>query len=664
MPKLEIILLGTPAITVNGKPIEVASNFVRALLVFLVIEKHHPHRREVLAEMLWPGKPEGAARNSLKQAISNLRMALGDRDNGDPFLLVSGEEIQFNQSSQYWVDAEAFTEIIQTCDEHPHNELSNCEVCRDCYRRTTDLYQGDFLTGFYLPDNQDFNDWVTLRREVFQRWITGALNKLALIYEGRGEFTNAIEYSRQLTDLEPWNEENHRNLMRLLALNGMRSAALRHYQVCCESLRDELDVEPSNATITLYEEIKAWEPGVFPNQELSQINPISTDSKLIPEPDTAEKSTPIRKLTRRSLLWLIAASLILGIGSVYWIGLSKRFGTTTDPGEQALEQIPIAVGASTDTLPPTVTERDTAEAISAATQVSTKSVVSTSTQTASTVDREADLQALTALYQQTGGSNWSNDDGWLSERSPCEWYGITCRGEKIVKLDLSNNQLKGNIPSEMGSLSNLEYLVLSGNSELIGPIPPELGQLSDLLHLELASEEVGSLLSGQIPTELGNLLNLEVFVIQNSLISGPLPMEIYGLIKLKVLDLGNNQLSGTILPEIGNLVDLENLDLGGNAYMSGPIPPEIGKLIRLQYLYLGDSNLSGTLPPEIGNLSGLRVLQIDGNPLFGPLPKTLTNINNQHFRFDRTSLCEPPDEDFQAWLDGIVDLHSSKIVCE
>ena len=101
MPKLEITLLGTLTITLNGKPIEVASNFVRALLVYLVIEKHNPHHREVLAEMFWPGKPEGAARNSLKQALSNLRKALGDRDNGHPFLMVSGDEIQFNQSSRY-----------------------------------------------------------------------------------------------------------------------------------------------------------------------------------------------------------------------------------------------------------------------------------------------------------------------------------------------------------------------------------------------------------------------------------------------------------------------------------------------------------------------------------------------------------------------------------
>ena len=688
MPKLEITLLGTLTIALNGKPLEVTSNFVRALLVFLVIEKQHPHRREVLAEMLWPGKPEGAARNSLKQALSNLRMVLGDRDNGDPFLLISGDEIQFNQSSHYWVDAETFTEIIYTCDGHQHDELSNCEVCRDCYRRAVDLYQGDFLAGFYLPDNQDFNDWVTMKREVFQRDLSVSLSNLVLSYEGRGELTNAIEYSRQLTDLEPWNEENHRNLMRLLALNGMRSAALRHYQVCCESLRRELDVEPSNATTALYEEIKAWEPGAFPDPELPQISVVSTNPNTVPEPNTAEKSIPIRKLTGRSLLWLIAAGLILGIGSVYWSGLPKRFGTTLDLGEQGLEQNSLDDGSSTQALAMIVTEEKMTKITSAATQVPTSSVASSSTQTASNLDSEADIQALTTLYQQTGGSNWENADGWLSERSPCEWYGITCRGTKIVTLnlshnqldgtipaeigqlgdlevlDLGNNQLDGNIPSELGDLSRLKHLTLSGNRELSGPIPPELGNLSNLEFMELAHwESGGSLLSGEIPPELGNLKKLRSLSISVSLLNGPLPIELLSLTNLEDLHLDSNRLSGPIPSEIGNMTSLGALDLGGNDF-EGPIPPELGNLAMLDYLALGGSLVSGQIPDELGNLVRLRHLVLDNTGLSGPLPMSLMNLDLRSLTYFGTSVCEPADEAFQAWLGDILDLQGTQVPCE
>ena len=226
---LELSLLGVLEITIHGKPLAMDSNFVRALLCYLAIEKDRPHRREALAEMLWPGKPEGGARNSLKQALSNLRKGLGDRKNASPFLLVSRDDVQFNQSSDYRVDAAVFVNQIEAYEEHTHNDLAVCNFCEKHLQRAVGLYRGDFLLDFCLPENQEFNDWVILKREVFRRQISDAIGKLALIFEAQGEIAQAVEYSRQLVDLEPWNEENHRNLMRLLALNGERSAALRQY---------------------------------------------------------------------------------------------------------------------------------------------------------------------------------------------------------------------------------------------------------------------------------------------------------------------------------------------------------------------------------------------------------------------------------------------------
>ena len=112
------------------------------------------------------------------------------------------------------------------------------------------------------------------------------------------------------------------------------------------------------------------------------------------------------------MLWLIAAGLILGIGSVYWTGLSKRLEKMPDPGEQTSEQISLAGGSSPGVLPATITVGETPEISTTATQASNRSMISPSTQTASNVEnREADIQALTALYQQTGGSNWENADG-------------------------------------------------------------------------------------------------------------------------------------------------------------------------------------------------------------------------------------------------------------
>jgi DNA-binding SARP family transcriptional activator/Leucine-rich repeat (LRR) protein len=695
--KLEISLLGTLEITVSGKPIEVNSNYARALLCFLAIEIHHPHRREVLAEMLWPEKPTGAARNSLKQALSNLRMVLGDRENSVPFLLVSRDEIQFNQSSHYHIDAVAFTELMEICEAHDHDDVVKCKACEDRLLRAVEMYRGDFLADFYLPDNHEFNDWIMLKREVFQRGISEALSKLALIYEARHDYGSAGNYCRKLTDIEPWNEENHRNLMRLLALDRNRSAALRQYQICCESLQNELGVEPSNATVALYEEIKAWEPGAFPDDESPPLLVGKANSVVDPMINESKKPSPARKRSRRIILGLILAGLILGIGSIYWLSVPKLQSTALDPNDHNSSQIILPTATSTLHLTQTPTEAEETDTILVAVLSSTETRTPQPTMAPSKVESarslsnvtvsENETAALAALFEGTDGTNWKKSEGWLSDRPPCEWYGITCRGGKIIalelednqlegiipkeigqlvhleNLDLGNNRLRGEIPAEIGDLSSMRHLTLWGNRELSGPIPPELGNLTKLEDLALAHwESGGSLLSGEIPPELGNLKELRSLSISVSLLRGPLPVELCALTNLEDLYLDSNQLSGPIPPEIGNMLSVGALDLGGNDF-EGSIPPEIGNLPMLSYLAVGGSLISGEIPAELGNLVRLRHLVLDNTGLSGPLPLSLMNLRLRQLTFFGTEVCEPADEAFQAWLAGINDLQSSQIIC-
>lgn len=669
MRRLKISLLGTLEVSINEEPVDISSNYVRALLLFLAIEKHRPHRREILAEMLWPEKPEGIARNSLKQALSNLRKALGDRDNADPFLLISRDEIQINQSSSYWVDAVEVSELIEYVDEHPHSDLMTCNACEKKLLQAVENYRGEFLGEFYLPDNQEFNDWIVIKREFFEQRMVEALRKLVQIFEARGELSVASEYCRQLVNLEPWNEQNHRNLIRLLALNGMRSAALRQYQVCCDNLRDELGVEPSSATVTLYEKIKNWEPGDFPvdliSASLGKPDPLQSQEAV-----AVEKIGKHQKLSFANIASLIIIGL-LGVSLIYWLSTRSHFGSQTpvDPVPSEIENDLSVALQSTETTAPGQT--------------------STSPVSLSVLSNPGiELQALIALYENTDGPNWENSDGWLSDRSPCDWYGITCRGEQIVELELSknqlkggipaeigqmgylenldlgNNQLSGNIPLELGNLSRLRYLTLWGNRELSGSIPPELGNLSNLEEMNLAHwESGGSLLSGEIPQEFGNLKKLASIRITKSLLRGPFPVELCGLTNLDTLDLASNQLSGPIPPEIGNLRNLEFLDLGGNDF-EGPIPSEIGNLTMLTYLSFGGSLVSGEIPSELGNLVRLRHLVLDNTGLSGPMPLSLMNLNLRQLTFWGTELCEPADEDFQAWLNSIKEANGTKMVCE
>ena len=97
----------------------------------------------------------------------------------------------------------------------------------------------------------------------------------------------------------------------------------------------------------------------------------------------------------------------------------------------------------------------------------------------------------------------------------------------------------GEIPAELGSLSYLTDLALTGN-ELSGEIPAELGSLANLERLNLSS----NWLSGEIPAELGSLANLESLVLDDSGLSGEIPPELGSLSYLELLNLSQNQLSG------------------------------------------------------------------------------------------------------------------------
>lgn len=77
---------------------------------------------------------------------------------------------------------------------------------------------------------------------------------------------------------------------------------------------------------------------------------------------------------------------------------------------------------------------------------------------------------LIALYNATGGENWTNNTNWGSDKPLNTWYGITTAKERVTRLLLSNNNLTGSIPAVIGDLSKLTYLELSGN-QLKGTIP-------------------------------------------------------------------------------------------------------------------------------------------------------------------------------------------------
>ena len=234
-----------------------------------------------------------------------------------------------------------------------------------------------------------------------------------------------------------------------------------------------------------------------------------------------------------------------------------------------------------------------------------------------------DRAALVALYDATGGANWTHNTNWKSSEALSAWYGVdTGANGRVTGLSLNGNELTGTIPAKLGDLANLVTLSLY-NNQLSGEIPAKLGNLANLELLSLSLNE----LTGEIPGELGDLTNLERLYLHENGLTGEIPGALGNLDNLEWLQLYENQLTGEIPAELGGLANLELLSLSLNE-LTGEIPGELGNLGNLLWLYLNDNQLSGEIPGELGNLGSLRELHLHENGLSGEIPAELGNLGN------------------------------------
>jgi len=261
MAHLDIQLLGSLQISLDGNPLTgFATDKARALLAYMALESAHPQRRDVLATLLWPDQPDNKARQNLRQTLLYLRQSLHEEECAEtPFLLVDRDTVKFNHTADYSLDVTQFETLSRACQQHHHRSRESCRPCLQRLERMADLYRGEFLEHFFLGDSTLFEEWATLKREWLHREAIEALFTLTEYHTRHGDLARARQHAWRQVELEPWREEAHRQLMRLLALAGERSAALAQYETCRRILQQELGVEPMTETTTLFEVIKREE---------------------------------------------------------------------------------------------------------------------------------------------------------------------------------------------------------------------------------------------------------------------------------------------------------------------------------------------------------------------------------------------------------------------
>jgi DNA-binding SARP family transcriptional activator/predicted ATPase len=238
MMKLELRLFGGLQLGRDGAlPIDFSSEKGKALLCYLAVTGQ-PHARAALAGLLWPESPEENARASLRRTLTGIRKIAPD------CLNATRHTVAINSDVPIWVDVTHFETLV-----HSPTDINRLQ-------EAAALYQGDFLEQIYLPDTPAFDSWVLGQRARLRQMALETLRTLANHFAEWQEFETAVTYVRQSLEIEPWREDGHRELMRVLALSGQRGAALKQYDICVQMLASELSVSPSAETTTLYEQIR------------------------------------------------------------------------------------------------------------------------------------------------------------------------------------------------------------------------------------------------------------------------------------------------------------------------------------------------------------------------------------------------------------------------
>jgi DNA-binding SARP family transcriptional activator len=222
---------------------------VRGLFCYLLLYRDRPHPREYLASVLWDDTHTDQPNRNLRKTLWQLRTALDSQSDhlSERLLLVEPEWLQVNPEADLWLDVAAFEQAFNHVQGTPGKELDSRDV--QALQGAVDLYQGGLQESWY-------QDWYLYERERFQHMYLIMLDKLMGYCEAHGDYEAGLAYGTRILRYERARERTHRRLMRLHYLAGDRTAALRQYLRCMQTLDEELGVRPAGRTATLYQQIR------------------------------------------------------------------------------------------------------------------------------------------------------------------------------------------------------------------------------------------------------------------------------------------------------------------------------------------------------------------------------------------------------------------------
>ena len=192
-------------------------------------------RRDILTALLWPDLDQARARAALRKTLHLVRHALDVR-----VLLSRGDEEVALSADFVWCDAAAFTAAADA----------------GFLLQALQLFRGDLMPGFHLPDCAEFDRWLEEERRDARERAAAAAWALAKLFETTDQYSDAVGMARRAVRFSWSDERALRRALLMLERLGDRAGAVHLYEEFARRLKAELETEPSRETAELAARLK------------------------------------------------------------------------------------------------------------------------------------------------------------------------------------------------------------------------------------------------------------------------------------------------------------------------------------------------------------------------------------------------------------------------
>ncbi len=219
----------------------------RDIFCYIATAKHRRVAKDVLIDAFWPDEDPAVVEKNFHPTISHIRKALNSRQAfKQNFIVFRDGAYQLNPEMTYAIDSEEFDRHLT--DAEAAKREKNAGKLTEHLEAAFELYRGEFMLGIY-------ESWAEERRGYYTEQFSRVLSGLAKQAVAEKKWANAVRFANEILREDPYREDIHRLIMKVLAAQGKPAAVRDQYDHLTTILKKDLGITPAAETKRVFQEV-------------------------------------------------------------------------------------------------------------------------------------------------------------------------------------------------------------------------------------------------------------------------------------------------------------------------------------------------------------------------------------------------------------------------